>query len=115
IAPTREPGERLVLSGVVRNAHGLPLPGAGIRAYHSDAHGNYGYEGGVPRLHREFRSGPHGEFRIHTIIPGGSEGQPHIHFEVTTRGQTRYSLVVPLLFGASIDPTPAKTPTTWRP
>jgi len=41
IAALSEAGERLALTGVLKNAKGRPIPGGILRVYHSDAHGRY--------------------------------------------------------------------------
>lgn len=112
IAPASEPGSRLVLSGTLYDARGRPVPGATIRAYHMDTHGSYAdpaNPGAPARLMGSLRTGSAGEFRVRTIVPGASSpagGEaPHVHFEVTSPGHGRQSLVVYLALGGT--PTPA--------
>jgi protocatechuate 3,4-dioxygenase beta subunit len=46
IAPKKEPGTPLVISGRVVEPDGkTPVPGAMVYAYHTDAEGNYGRTG----------------------------------------------------------------------
>lgn len=80
LAPTGEPGEPFELSGRVLGPAG-PLPGVRVYAYHADAHGLYGQH--FPRLAAVLRSGPRGEYRLRTVLPGSYGGYPgHVHFEL---------------------------------
>lgn|SRR5262245_47525128 len=83
LAGGREPGRRLVLEGQARDGRG-PLPGFLLRVYQADARGRYGIPGpeeDVPRLAGFLKTGPSGQFRIRTILPGSYGGPPHLHFE----------------------------------
>ena len=96
IAPAAEPGSRLLVSGVVVNASGAPIPAASIYAYQTDREGYYGVKPASdsrnPRLKVLLRSGPKGEWSFETIRPGsypGSKAPGHIHFEVAAAGYAR--------------------------
>lgn len=95
VAPD-EPGERLVVSGVVRDESGRAVPGVRVHAFHTDARGYYS-EGGMdennPRLFAWVLTGDDGRFELRTIRPGHypdqSEEDPvdqHIHFEMYADG-----------------------------
>ena len=85
LAPPLEPGRGLVLEGTARDsARGALLPGLLFFIYQADARGRYGPPGPdseKPRLAGFVRTGPRGEFRIRTILPGTYGGPPHLHFE----------------------------------
>jgi protocatechuate 3,4-dioxygenase, beta subunit len=86
LAGAEEPGERLVLTGTVRQSDGQPAAGALIHAYHTDAEGDYG-PGGAPasRLHGFVRADRRGRFILRTIRPGPypQGGVPaHVHVEI---------------------------------
>jgi len=95
IAPADEPGQRLVLTGHVVDAHGRPAPNVEIYAYHTDAQGLYRRDRYVPdwpsrppRLQGTLRTAADGSYEIDTIVPAPypSRNNPaHIHFHV--RGQ----------------------------
>lgn len=84
IAPTNEPGPRLVLSGrVVTSDSRKPVPGVTVYAYHADASGRYHKDANArteARLAGVLRTNERGEYRIRTVMPGGSD--PHLHVEV---------------------------------
>ena len=93
LAPNGEPGSRLVVSGDVVNESGVPVAGASIYAYQTDAEGYYGVkpasDSNNPRLKLYLRSGPKGEWSFETIRPGSypnSRAPGHIHFEVSAPG-----------------------------
>jgi hypothetical protein len=85
LAPRGEPGRRLLLEGTARDsAGGAPLSGLHFYLYQADARGLYGPPGPdmeKPRLAGFVRTGPLGQFRIRTILPGTYGGPPHLHFE----------------------------------
>jgi hypothetical protein len=119
IASPSEPGERLALTGVLRNARGRPVPGGILRVYHSDAHGTYMLPGqNVPRLAARIRTGPHGEFRIRTIVPSSDNSlePPHLHFEILSAG-SRVPAVRYLIRDSSAvrESLPARDVTEWTP
>jgi len=119
IAALSEAGERLALTGVLKNAKGRPIPGGILRVYHSDAHGRYTLPGqDVPRLAARIRTGPHGEFRIRTIVPSSDNSlEPlHLHFEILRSG-SRLPAVRYLIRDsvAVLDTLPARDVTAWTP
>lgn len=103
-----EPGERLLVTGTVRDDQGQPVPRAIIYAFHTDLNGNYSSSGGNvgsmgdslnPRLFGYVRSGEDGRFTIRTIRPGqypGNGPPAHIHLEVTSAEHEK--LVTELMF-----------------
>jgi len=100
VAPASEPGERLVVTGrVISDPKGEPLAGVTVYVYHADANGLYnlaGHEREPPRLCGILRTHKAGEYRIRTIMPGGYDGPPHIHFEVWSPRVARQMLFVNL-------------------
>ena len=100
LASSSEPGERLLLRGVVRQPNGRPAPNVLVYAYHTNAAGIYakrGNETGNGRRHGYLRgwlrSGPNGEFTIDTIRPGTypSRSDPaHIHVTIKEAGKAEY-------------------------
>jgi len=93
LAPASEPGPKLNVTGVVVATDGMPVPGASIYAYQTDAEGYYGVKPASdnrnPRLKLFLRSGQRGEWSLQTIRPGSypsSRVPGHIHFEVTANG-----------------------------
>lgn len=93
-----EPGERIEVSGVVKDESGKPVAGAVIYAYHTDIKGVYSSKGGNtasmgdslnPRLFGYFKTRGDGKYALKTIKPGGyPDGGPpaHIHFEIRAEG-----------------------------
>lgn len=101
IAPSAEPGEPLVLEGVVRDSRGRPAPGILVYAYHTDATGVYPPDGRFRgrsafhhgRLRAWARTDAAGRYRFATIRPGGYPGtdEPeHIHLHVIEPGRCTY-------------------------
>jgi intradiol ring-cleaving dioxygenase-like protein len=87
VAPSGEPGERLIVTGrVVSAGEGKPLSGITVYVYHADAKGNYnlpGHEKEPPRLCGILITNARGEYRIRTRMPGGYSGfAAHIHYEI---------------------------------
>ncbi len=101
VAPAREPGERLAVSGVVYAADGrTPVPGASVYVYQTDARGFY--KAGpqdvrdepmgdrAPRLYALLRTDAQGRYSYRTIRPGSypdSRVPQHIHYQVTAEGR----------------------------
>ncbi len=89
-----EPGERMEVSGTIRDSDGKPLGGASIYVYHTNSKGCYSSSGGNtatmgdalnPRLFAYLRTAQDGRYKFKTIRPGPypEEGPPaHIHYEV---------------------------------
>jgi protocatechuate 3,4-dioxygenase beta subunit len=90
IAPPGEPGERLIVSGVVYREDGVtPAPGLLLYVWHTDAAGHYstrGDETGNGRRHGRLRgwmrTDAEGRYRFETIRPAPYPGEripAHIH------------------------------------
>jgi putative intracellular protease/amidase len=114
LAPSDEPGERMAIRGVVRDATGKPIRGALVHAFHADASGLYTPNAPMDepdaRLFAWVRTDETGQFRLTSVRPGGYP-QPrrdvaedagdarwipqHVHFEVEAGGFTtrRFQLV----------------------
>jgi Dioxygenase len=116
-----EPGDRLVVTGTLRQADGRPLAGALVYAYQTDARGWYSdraphYSGGEgdhrhARLFGYLKTGSDGQFEIDTIRPQGyprSTLPQHIHIQVFVDGQSR------LVSEINFDDDPRMTPSTRR-
>lgn len=94
IAPVGEPGEPLVVEGVVRTADGAPAAGIVVYGYHTNAKGLY--PDGATRhgdLRGWARTGADGRYRFETIRPGGYPGRrdpQHIHLHVIEPGRGTY-------------------------
>ncbi len=93
IAPIGEPGQPLVLSGVVVDADGrTPASGVVVYAYHTDANGFYRRVGQTrdageeqPRLRGWARTDRNGHFEFTTIMPGhypNRTSPAHVHMHV---------------------------------
>jgi protocatechuate 3,4-dioxygenase beta subunit len=93
IAPEGEPGEPLVIDGVVRRADGAPASGVVVYAYQTDASGIYPRStepvGAAGRRHGRLRgwakSDAEGRFRFLTVRPAGYPGTTipqHVHLHV---------------------------------
>ena len=94
IAPVGEPGEPLVVEGVVRTADGAPAAGIVVYGYHTNAKGRY--PGRATRhgdLRGWARTGADGRYRFETMRPGGYPGRrdpQHIHLHVIEPGRGSY-------------------------
>jgi protocatechuate 3,4-dioxygenase beta subunit len=101
VAPAREPGERLTVSGTVRDAAGKPIAGALLHVFQTDAQGHYTrarvMDEPHARLFAFIVTGADGRFEFTTIRPGGYPGRPdrqgeewripsHVHFEIEAVG-----------------------------
>ena len=97
--PAGEPGQPLVVSGVVYAADGsTPQPGVIVYAYQTDARGLYTPDGqpGVPRLHAWMRTDERGRYELRTIRPASYPGQAitaHIHVVVDPGGREQMTAV----------------------
>lgn len=94
IAPPEEPGEPLVIEGVVTDAEGRPAEGVIVYAYHTDASGIYPPASTRHgRLRGWVRTDGEGRYRFETIrpgaYPGGTEPQ-HVHMHVIEPGRATY-------------------------
>lgn len=96
-----EPGERLTVSGTVRNPRGQPVAGALIYVFQTDTNGHYTRARVMnepnARLFGFLKTDNAGHYEFNTIRPGGYPGAPgregeqwripqHIHFQVTASG-----------------------------
>lgn len=93
LPPPDEPGEPLVISGVVRDLNGKPITGALIYVFHAEARGNYTHERPMDeanaRLFDYMKTGADGRYEFRTIRPGGYPRAPipqHVHMLVTASG-----------------------------
>jgi hypothetical protein len=90
----KEPGEPLVVSGLVRGPDGAPVAGALVYVFHTDARGLYS-EGGMdessPRLFAFLKTDAQGRYEYRTIRPGHYPDQDepveqHVHLVVSAPG-----------------------------
>ena len=93
IAAKEEPGERLIVTGVVLGADGkTPLAGASVYVYHTDAKGLYTPETNDnrnPRLRGYMRTDAQGRYEYSTIKPApypSNNAPAHIHYHVNAPG-----------------------------
>ncbi len=96
----REPGERLVVSGVVRDRAGRAQPGVILFVYQTDASGRYhpdaharGFPSSIARLRGWMRSDDDGRYRFDTIRPGlypDRSAPTHVHLHVIEPGRCTY-------------------------
>ena len=92
IVSTEEPGEPLIVSGVIYGQDGkMPVEGATVYVYQTDAKGYYnqGKQTGPPRLQGRMRTNSSGKYEYRTIRPGGypnSRIPQHIHYEIAAPG-----------------------------
>lgn len=85
-----EPGPSLIISGVVRDQDGVPVPNAYVRAFQADARGIYtAARDERPRLCGVSRTDSAGRYRFITIKPGSypnTREPAHVHFEIWAVG-----------------------------
>ena len=96
-----EPGDRLNVSGTVRDPAGKPVAGAVLSVFQTDTNGHYTRVRVMnepnARLFGFLKTDSAGHFEFNTIRPGGYPGAPgrdgeqwripqHIHFQVTAAG-----------------------------
>ena len=94
VTPTGEPGEALVISGVVFKADGrTPIAGASVYVYQTDAKGAYAVDdaraSNNPRLRGYLRTDAQGRYEYRTVRPGsypGTRNPGHIHYHVNAPG-----------------------------
>jgi catechol 1,2-dioxygenase len=77
-----EPGDRLLLTGVVRSTTGKPLAGAVLDLWQADATGRYShFDPGPPEwnLRGRVSTGDDGGFTVETVVPAAYDipGEPH--------------------------------------
>ena len=85
----RDPGERLIVGGVVRSTSCAPLTGAELELWHADASGAYDLDG--YRFRATLQPRADGAWQLSTIVPGrylnGDRYRPaHIHAKVRAPG-----------------------------
>jgi protocatechuate 3,4-dioxygenase beta subunit len=95
VAPDKEPGIPLRVSGVVVDSAGAPIRGASLYVFQTDHEGYYGVKPASdnrnPRLKLFLRSDARGAWSFETVKPGSypnSRVPPHIHFEVSAPGRS---------------------------
>ena len=94
IATKEEPGERIIVTGVVFGADGkTPLAGASVYVYHTDAQGLYTpgatNDSRNPRLRGYMRTDAQGRYEYSTIKPApyqSNDVPAHIHYHVNAPG-----------------------------
>lgn len=101
VAPADEPGEALVVTGVVRDAGGEPVPGIIVYAYQTDAEGIYPRPAdpgaGDYERHGTLRAwaktDAKGAYTFRTIRPASYPGTTipqHIHMHIVEAGRCTY-------------------------
>lgn len=102
LAPPDEPGQPLVIDGIVRDARGTPVAGVVVYAYHTDDGGVYPPAREFPRGSAAWRHGrlrawaltdAEGRYRFETIRPAGypdTDIPSHVHFHVLEPGRCTY-------------------------
>ncbi len=99
ITTVDEPGKKIKVVATVKNEAGLPVPGALVYLYQTDARGWYAadaphvlqYEGDIrhARLFGYVKTDKDGKFELHTVKPSGypkSDLPAHIHVHVIAEG-----------------------------
>jgi protocatechuate 3,4-dioxygenase beta subunit len=94
ITNKEEPGERLVVAGIIFGADGkTPLANASVYVYHTDANGHYTPgpkdDNRNPRLRGYMRTDAQGRYEYTTIKPApypGNGPPAHIHYHVNAPG-----------------------------
>lgn len=105
LVTTDEPGEPLIVTIMVRNREGKPVPGAKVYVFHADASGQYTptlpMNEQNPRLFAYLKTGADGKIEFRTVRPGQYPERNdvsgddkfvprHIHFAVTALGFAEY-------------------------
>jgi transcriptional regulator GlxA family with amidase domain len=96
LTPANEPGDDLMVSGVIRGADGKPIADAIVYVYQTDHRGYYSpstaTRDAAPRLFGYLKTDADGRYEFRTIRPGGypdSQVPQHIHYEVTAPGKAK--------------------------
>lgn len=84
LASKDEPGQQLIITGVIYGSDGTPLEGVILYAYQTGADGRYNRpgEGDSPRIKGEVKTDSRGRYEIRTVRPGsypGGRNPAHIH------------------------------------
>ncbi|CAN5919649.1 hypothetical protein BH11GEM1_BH11GEM1_21250 [soil metagenome] len=101
IAPPGEPGEPMIVDGIVRDRRGAAVAGIIVYAYHTDASGIYrpleNAPGASARRHGQLRgwaiTDSLGRYRFNTIRPGyypQRNAPQHVHMHVIEPGYCTY-------------------------
>jgi protocatechuate 3,4-dioxygenase beta subunit len=97
IAAADEPGQRLVVRGVIYGADGRTAASAvRMSVYHTDTDGYYSRPTSDPRrarLRAALVTGPDGRYELRTILPGhypGTTIERHIHVHLTPPGMPEH-------------------------
>lgn len=100
IASASEPGERMLLSGIVRDRRGQVRAGVIVYAYHTDATGIYPTGAGLSgsaarhgRLRAWAKTDASGRYAFDTIRPAGypkSDLPEHVHMHILEPGRATY-------------------------
>lgn len=106
-----EPGDALMVSGVIRDKRGTPINGALIYVYQTSSRGWYsdkaphisGMAGDekFARLFGYLKTGADGKYQFRTIRPAGyprSDLPAHIHVEIETPDKQRRTLITEIQF-----------------
>lgn len=85
LADPDEPGERVIISGVVRSEDCVTtLRDAIVDVWHADASGAYHDAGQSYRLRGQMRSDAQGRYSFESVLPGHYAGRPrHYHYIVS--------------------------------
>lgn len=89
LAGDRDPGERLILSGTVRDTRCAPVPRAVLDVWHADARGDYDNDGWGHR--GTLVTDAQGRWSLRSIVPGrylnGRRYRPsHVHVKLRAKG-----------------------------
>ncbi len=101
IAPVGEPGQPLIIEGIVRDVRGRPAVGIIVYAYHTDNKGLYPYDKAMQdqhgvrhgKLRGWAKTDASGRYRFDTIRPAGYPGTDipqHIHMHIIEPGRGTY-------------------------
>ncbi len=95
IATDTEPGERLLLSGIVKNLDCTPIENATIDIWQANAAGVYDSSNNY-NLRGQTLSNANGEYSFETVLPGVYSGRPrHLHIKVS---KDNYNITTQLYF-----------------
>ena len=88
IAGPDEPGDRLIVTGLVVDEACVPLPGALVDVWQADATGSYDSSTVTYRLRGQMLANAAGAYAFETIVPGGYAQSgtfrpKHVHFTVS--------------------------------